>query len=170
MAEPTILSPDCGLFDLAIELSPSCNLKLDDRNLIEYGSQIAQQLQSFIVNSNTLNMKELCIIPGKFCWNICVDLLVLQMDGNPLDACSIATHIALNCTKIPKVQIFLGESGKPEDFEVNGDLGESISLNAKSIPICVSSAKVRCNYLVSSITMFEWNRVRLLIIGTGYVT
>lgn len=143
MAEPTILSPDCGLFDLAIELSPSCNLKLDDRNLIEYGSQIAQQLQSFIVNSNTLSMKELCIIPGKFCWNICVDLLVLQMDGNPLDACSIATHVALNCTKIPKVQIFLGESGKPEDFEVNGDLGESISLNAKNIPICVSSAKVR---------------------------
>ena len=64
------------------------------------------------------------------------------MDFRPLDACSVATHVALNCTKIPKVRIFLGESGKPEDFEVNGDLGESISLNARNIPICVSSAKV----------------------------
>ena len=91
-------------------------------------------------------MKELCIIPGKFCWNICVDLLVLQMDGDPLDACSIATYVALNCTKIPKVEIFLGESGSPEDFEVNGDLGEALSLKASNIPICISSSKV-CNYL-----------------------
>jgi exosome complex RNA-binding protein Rrp42 (RNase PH superfamily) len=64
------------------------------------------------------------------------------MDGDPLDACSIATYVALNCTKIPKVDIFLGESGLPEDFEVNGDLGESTSLNAKELPICVSSSKV----------------------------
>ena len=64
------------------------------------------------------------------------------MDGDPLDACSIATYVALNCTKIPKVEIFLGESGSPEDFEVNGDLGEALSLQARNIPICISSSKV----------------------------
>lgn len=142
VSEPSAAFPDSGLFDVGIEFSPSCNLKLDDRKLLEYGSQIAQQLQSFIVNSNTFNMKELCIISGKFCWNICVDLLVLQMDGDPLDACSIATYVALNSTKIPKVDVFLGESGMPEDFEVNGDLGESTLLKAKELPICVSSSKV----------------------------
>ena len=109
---------------------------------MDYGSKVAQQLQSFILNSKTFDSSELCIIQGKFCWNICVDLLVLQMDGDPLDACSIATYVALNCTKIPKVEIFLGESGSPEDFEVNGDLGEALSLQALNIPICISSSKV----------------------------
>lgn len=150
MAEPTTSSPDCGLFNLGIELSPSCNLKIDDRRLLEFGSQIAQQLQSFITNSKTLNMRELCIIPGKFCWNICVDLLVLQTDGDPIDGCSIATYVALNCTKIPKIEIFLGESGKPEDFEVIGDLGESLTLNAKDVPICISSSKVTSSCIVTS--------------------
>lgn len=142
IAEPTTLSTDCGLFDLAVELSPSCNLKLDERRLMDHGAHIAQQLQSFITSSGTFNLKDLCIIPGRFCWKVCVDLLVLQMDGDPLDACSIAAYVALNCTKIPKVEIFLGESGCPEDFEVTGDLGEALSLNAKNIPICISSSKV----------------------------
>jgi exosome complex RNA-binding protein Rrp42 (RNase PH superfamily) len=142
VSEPTTLSPDRGLFEIGIELSPSCNLKLDDRKLIEHGNQIAQQLQYFIASSKTFDMESLCIIPGKFCWNVCVDLLVLQMDGDPLDACSIATYIALNCTKIPKIEVYVGESGNPEDFEVTGDLGEAILLNARDIPICVSSCKV----------------------------
>ena len=101
------------------------------------------------MNSRTFDMAELCIIPGKFCWNICVDLLVLQMDGDPLDACSIATYVALNCTKIPKVEIFVGESGNPEDFEVNGDLGHALSLKAFDIPICISSSKVSKSDLTS---------------------
>lgn len=66
------------------------------------------------------------------------------MDGDPLDACSIATYIALNCTKIPKIEVYVGESGIPEDFEVTGDLGEAILLNARDLPICVSSCKVIC--------------------------
>ena len=143
MAEPTATSPECGLFDLSVELSPSCSLRMDERRLMDHGALIAQQLQSFIINSSTFNLKELCIIPGKFCWNVCVDLLVLQMDGDPLDACSIATYVALNCTKIPKVEVFLGESGSPEDFEVTGDLGEALSLNAKDVPIGISSSKVK---------------------------
>lgn len=56
--------------------------------------------------------------------------------------------LALNCAKIPKINIFIGESGLPEDFEVNGDLGEARNLNAKDIPICISSSKVfRFRYL-----------------------
>ena len=144
VVEPSALSPDQGTFEVDVDISPSCNLKLDDRRLTEQGLQISQQLQRFVVTSQSLDLSALCIIPGKYCWNIAVDLLILAMDdgGNPLDACSIAMYVALNCTKLPKIELFVGESGSYEDFEVFGDLGEATSLNASNVPICISSSKI----------------------------
>jgi 3' exoribonuclease family, domain 1 len=96
----------------------------------------------FIESSGSIDLKGLCIIPGKYCWCIGIDILVLEADGDPLDACSIATYVALNCTKIPKVELFAGESGQPEDFEVCGDIGEAVPIEAANVPICVTSCKV----------------------------
>jgi hypothetical protein len=50
--------------------------------------------------------------------------------------------VALNCTLIPKIELFVGESGSAEDFEICGDVSEATKLKAENFPICVSSAKV----------------------------
>ena len=96
--------------EVNIEYSPSCSLKCDERRLLDAGSQISQQLQSLHCGSSALDLKALCIIPGKYCWVVYVDILILQVDGDPLDACSIASFVALHCTKVPKVELSLGES------------------------------------------------------------
>ena len=168
VAEPSTLHPNHGLFEVDVDISPSCNLKIDERRLLEQGSHIAQQLQRYVVGagaaggndngngveSNPLDLKALCIIPGKYCWCVSVDLLILAMDGDSLDACSIAMYVALNCTKIPKIELFVGESGNMEDFEVCGDLGEAITLNAIHVPICVSSCKI-AQVMVMDTTGYE---------------
>lgn len=65
------------------------------------------------------------------------------MDGNPLDACSIAAQVALQCTRIPRTEAIPGESGLLEDFEVIGDLAESSLVQAQGVPVFVTVAKVR---------------------------
>jgi exosome complex RNA-binding protein Rrp42 (RNase PH superfamily) len=60
-----------------------------------------------------------------------------------LDPCSVAAYVALNCTVIPKVEIYVGESGRAEDFEISGDISDATKLKAENFPICVSSSKVR---------------------------
>lgn len=65
------------------------------------------------------------------------------MDGNPLDACSIAAQVALQCTRIPRTEAIPGESGLLEDFEVIGDLAESTLVQAQGVPVFVTVAKVR---------------------------
>ncbi len=161
VTEPSALHPNHGLFEVDVDISPSCNLKTDERRLMEQGLHIAQQLQRYVVGagaagtggggsgsngngveSSPLDLKALCIIPGKYCWCVSVDLLILAMDGDPLDACSVAMYVALNCTKIPKIELFVGESGSMEDFEVCGDLGEAVTLNAIHVPLCISSCKI----------------------------
>lgn len=45
-----------------------------------------------------MELKKLCIIPGKLCWIIYVDAMVLDSNGNLFDAISIATRAALHNT------------------------------------------------------------------------
>jgi exosome complex RNA-binding protein Rrp42 (RNase PH superfamily) len=64
------------------------------------------------------------------------------MDGDPLDICSIAAYVALNCTKVPKVELCAGTSGSMESFEVCGDLGDGYAINTDGVPVCVTMVKV----------------------------
>ena len=43
-----------------------------------------------------LDLTALCVTSGKICWLLYVDALVLNMDGNVLDALSIATRVGVH--------------------------------------------------------------------------
>lgn len=66
----------------------------------------------------------------------------MKLDGDPTDACSIACYVALRSCRFPKVDLYAGESGAMEDFEIAGDLSESISIDALKIPILLTILKV----------------------------
>lgn len=62
-----------------VDISPSCNLKIDDKRLALTGNQIAEFLRTVLVDSNAVNLHKLCIIKGKSCWAVQIDLLVRQI-------------------------------------------------------------------------------------------
>ena len=64
------------------------------------------------------------------------------MDGNIIDAASMAIYTALRCTRIPKTELIVGESGRHEDFDVSSDLAEARNLQLKDVPLCVTAFKV----------------------------
>jgi exosome complex component RRP42 len=51
-----------------------------------------------------LDPTTLCVVPGKACWVVYVDALVLNEGGNVLGALSLAVRAALAATRIPKVR------------------------------------------------------------------
>jgi exosome complex RNA-binding protein Rrp42 (RNase PH superfamily) len=67
---------------------------------------------------------------------------VLQMDGDPLDACSAAAFLALGCTRVPSTELVAGETGLLEDFDVIGDLALSKPISTQTVPISITVAKV----------------------------
>lgn len=67
----------------------------------------------------------------------------LQIDGPLIDAASIAIISALRTTRIPKVRGIIGESGKEEDFEVSGDLGEALAVSCDRVPLFLTIGKVK---------------------------
>ena len=140
--EPVVGALNSGVLDVCIDVSQHTNVRMDERNLHELGSNLAEVLKSVLIESDSLELEDLCIIPGKFCWVMHLDILVLRYDGSILDAASIAALNALKVTKVPKVHRLIGESGMEEDFEISGDLEEAVSIECARIPICITVAKI----------------------------
>jgi exosome complex RNA-binding protein Rrp42 (RNase PH superfamily) len=74
--------------------------------------------------------------------SLSVQLQILKSDGNPLDACSVASYLSLQCCKIPKVDLFEGDGGNVEDFDVSGDLADSHYFDVRTVPILMSAYKL----------------------------
>lgn len=67
------------------------------------------------------------------------------MDGNIIDAASMAIFAALRCTRIPKTELIVGESGRFEDFDVSSDLAEAKNLELNDVPLSLTACKVMEN-------------------------
>ncbi|KAJ1439625.1 ribosomal protein S5 domain 2-type protein [Ochromonadaceae sp. CCMP2298] len=131
-----------NLCEVSVEVSRSCNIHVDETQLNSYGTLLAERLQSMLAGSSCLDSNDFSIIKNKCSWMAHVDLLVLQMDGDPLDACSAAAFLALGCTRVPRTELVAGETGLLEDFDVLGDLALAKPISTQSVPISITVAKV----------------------------
>lgn len=94
-----------------------------------------------LVDSRSFDLSQLCIIPGKQCWHVYVDVLVLSNGGNLLDAMCITVKAALSSTVVPNIDIVIGDSGQQE-IAISDDPFNTKNLDVASVPICVSLNRV----------------------------
>ncbi len=92
--------------------------------------------------------KQLCILKGKHCWSLFVDILVLESDGNDVDAAVLASRAALLATRLPGVS--LEEDTESEAIVLSDDPKDSQVLKCEELPIAVTL----CQPLSSSPTYF----------------
>jgi RNase PH-related exoribonuclease len=68
-----------------------------------------QSIESFvkrtIVNSNMIDLEQLCIHEGKACWKIDVSCTAINHDGNIVDAFILGAVTALMDVRLPKVKM-----------------------------------------------------------------
>ena len=150
IVEPRAGAPSEGQLLFTTEISSACSafsVHIDERKLTDIGTEISHQLHNIYRGSKSLDLQSMGIIDGKFSWAIHVDLVVLQCDGYPLDVCSVAAREALLCTKLPQLQMKVGDSGQPENFDVNGDISATVGLSKNDLPICLTMAKVGEQFL-----------------------
>ncbi|XP_027847737.2 exosome complex component RRP45-like isoform X2 [Aphis gossypii] len=93
--QPNNSRPNEGVLQISAELAGDD--KLNDL------TKINQVLERFYKDSKCIDLEALCIIAEEKVWKIKVDLSVLNMDGNTLGCCSIATLAALMHFRHPDV-------------------------------------------------------------------
>ncbi|VVC71671.1 Exosome complex component Rrp42 [uncultured archaeon] len=102
IGEPFADKPDEGVLSTNAELlqlaHPTFEAGPPDARSVE----LARVVDRGIRSSNAVDLKALFIEEGK-CWNIFVDIYVLDHDGNLIDAAALAAMAALLGTKMPKL-------------------------------------------------------------------
>ena len=91
-----------------------------------------------------LDLEKLCLVPGKYCWQLSVDVVALRVEGNLHDAMSVAAVVALGDVALPRITVS-GEGGAGDDeveMEVTDDPNECDRLDASNVPVAVTVVRV----------------------------
>ncbi|KAK9817753.1 hypothetical protein WJX72_001640 [[Myrmecia] bisecta] len=154
IATPSPDAPDAGLAYYDVEISPLAGPEYLGYAGSELGASLAQRLaRSMQAGSDgrggAVDLTALGIIKGKTCWAMYVDALVIRVDGNVLDAVSIAAKAALADTKLPSISVTEaeGEDDEPE-LEVDDDPSASVRLETPSVPCIVTVSQAGRSYVV----------------------
>ena len=140
LTDPPILKPNEGYLVITVDI-PGIS-----RGVSKFASEEAktlnQTVQEMVNNSKMFDVKSLNIEPSKLSWALFCDVIVCNNDGNALDACMLALVGALKNTQLPNVTV---EEDNPIPI-VNSAIKNNLVLS--EIPVCVSTAIFRDNYVI----------------------
>jgi exosome complex component RRP42 len=144
LGSPSLDIPDQGRVEVSVECCPSASPEFEGKGGNALNLELGRILERSLSYYSILNLKSLCLIPGKQCWVLYVDALVLDSAGNLLDAWSIATRAAFSNTKIPVINVMSSEN------ELELDSEHMFSIDVKNVPVCVTFTMIGGLYVADS--------------------
>jgi len=137
ISEPFSDMPDLGILRTEAEFTPIASEDFfpgpPDENAIE----LARIVDRGIRESETIDLEKLCLEKGEKVWGVCVDIRIINHDGNLMDASALAALIALTTTKIPKIK---------DDEILREDYSGKLPLKHK--PITISVGKMGNKFII----------------------
>jgi exosome complex RNA-binding protein Rrp42 (RNase PH superfamily) len=121
-----------------IPSSSSAVKGVDEKATQERNNLMATGLQHIL--SSSFDLKQLCIVKGKHCWALYVDVLILESDGNTLDAAVMTARAALSSTKLPGVSV--EEDAEAESIELSSDPNDSKSIDCSNLPLTITLCQI----------------------------
>mmetsp|Transcript_28412 Transcript_28412/g.54149 ORF Transcript_28412/g.54149 Transcript_28412/m.54149 type:complete len:285 (-) Transcript_28412:769-1623(-) len=148
--------PACGRMMFSVDVAPTASPSFEGRGADALATQLTHALTQCFGGSASgsgaaFAPKDLGIIPGRTCWVVYVDGLVLAADGSVLDVLAIATKAALADMRVPKVSVVGGTSEEdPLDFEVDEDASAFLQLPMDGVPVVVTLRQCGRHYYVDA--------------------
>ncbi|MDH3353174.1 MAG: exosome complex protein Rrp42 [Nanoarchaeota archaeon] len=128
-------SPDQGTFMTSAELHPMASQQFDIGRPGINAVELARVIDRGIRESGFIDFSKLCIKEGERVWQVFVDIIAINDDGNLLDVAGLAALIALGRARMP---VYNEEEGKTEhEFSEN-----PIPLNKEAMSFNMTFHKV----------------------------
>lgn len=156
MATPSSLTPTEGSFRISVECAPSMLPGIREREKDEISRELSTLIDTLVATDDIVNRRALCLVPGRFAWDINVDLLVLTSGGNLLDAVSLAVAAVLKDTILPDVQVVPAiEEGEEDKLAVDDRPGIGKPFPLRKLALCVTVAQIGERFLLDVTTEEE---------------
>ncbi len=133
MGQPYSNKPDHGMLATSVELKPIAHHSFDQNITKPMSIEISRVVDRGIRESGMIDLKSLCLESGRKCWMVNLDIMVLNFDGNLIDASTIGSLVALSGTTVP-ASLF--------------DLGEDFPLPIGNMPISTTFVKIGEHILI----------------------
>ncbi len=104
-----------------LALPPLCHPQFKQGAPSEAAQTASQFLNEVIVNSGMIDLKDLCIVKGKYVWVVYVDMTCLNFAGNILDTSIKALTAALKSVMVPNVTVISNDSDETMEEEESDD-------------------------------------------------
>ncbi|MCB9362593.1 exosome complex protein Rrp42 [Candidatus Woesearchaeota archaeon] len=131
-------TPENGNLSVNVELLPLSNPSFEPGPPSIDAIELARVIDRGIRESGCIDVKSLCIEPGKKVWTVFVDVCSINDDGNLKDAASLAAIAAIKNARFPEVV----------DGEVNYKKKTDKSVPLNGVPIEVTIVKLGNHFLV----------------------
>lgn len=118
--------------------------------------ELARVVDRGIRESESIDVKDLCIEEGEKVWSVMIDICTINDEGNLIDASSLAALAALKDAKFPKL----------EDGKVNYEEKTDKGLPLNKDPIAVTVFKIGEHFIVDPLTNEEQNAEARLTVTT----
>ncbi|PZC85700.1 hypothetical protein B5X24_HaOG215970 [Helicoverpa armigera] len=161
---PPLNKPDSGKIEFFVDCSANATPQFEGRGGEQLAVGISNLLQSAYHSSQAFDLKQLCILEGKQCWKLCVDILILECGGNLCDAVSLAVKAALMNTRVPCVTAALMDGGNV-DLQLSDDPYACKLLDIGTAPLLVTLCKIGDKCVVDPSAEEESCSVISVIVG-----
>lgn len=139
VGEPFTDTPDEGVLTVNAELVPLASPMFDPGPPNENAIELARVVDRGIREAKTIDLKKLCLDPGKKVLIVFIDLYILNHDGNLIDASAIAALAALLNTKTSKYEIVEGKLNMKPGYD---------QLPLLNYPIPITFAKINNKLII----------------------
>jgi exosome complex component RRP42 len=102
IGKPFADRPDEGILMVGAEFSPIASPDFEKGPPAENSIELARVVDRGIREAGAIDLKKLCIKEKERAWMVCVDIHILNHEGNLIDAAGIAAIAALLSAKIPE--------------------------------------------------------------------
>lgn len=131
-------TPNEGVLAVNAELLPLSNPEFESGPPNIESIELARVVDRGIRESKAIDTKALCITPAEKVWNVSLDILTINDDGNLIDCAAIAAIAALNNTRMPSYD------GSKVDYKKSTDK----KLPIRRYPIAITVFKLGSHFIV----------------------
>nr|XP_043618656.1 exosome complex component RRP42-like [Erigeron canadensis] len=154
LGKPRSSAPDKGNVFFLIDCSPTAASEFKRRGGQELSTELSAALRRCLVRGNAvagsgINLSSLTIVDGKVCWDLYINGLAINMDGDLLDALGAAIRAAFTNTRIPKVNV-VAVASSDEQTVVDVSDEEFLQFDITEVPVIVTFTKVGRHYIVDA--------------------
>ncbi|RZB77498.1 exosome complex component RRP42 [Asbolus verrucosus] len=133
--------PREGKLEFFVDCSANATPDFEGRGGEDLAIEISNSLAAAYRSPEVFDPSKLCILKGRKCWKIFIDILLLECGGNLYDAVSIAVKAALWDIRIPLVKSVTVD-GNNIDMDVSEELHNCQKLDVTGAPVMVTVCKI----------------------------